>query len=94
MSASLLSVRVTPRASRSGVSIDEAGTLQIRTTAPPANGAANKAVLKLVADALGIAKSSISIKSGETGRNKVIALAGLGESELNERLAALAKPKG
>jgi len=46
------------------------GALYIRTTAPPADGKANKAVVKLLADYLDIAPSRISLLRGQTHRNK------------------------
>jgi uncharacterized protein (TIGR00251 family) len=82
-------VRVSPRSSRNEVSIDECGILIVRTTAPPADGAANKAVLKLVADALGIAKSSLQIKSGRASRHKVLLLDEVTQDELDNRLKKL-----
>jgi uncharacterized protein (TIGR00251 family) len=76
-----LVVRLTPRASRSGVVGIVAGTdgrsaLQLRLAAPPVDGAANKALIAFLADALDLRKSDIVIRSGETSRPKVLHLAG------------------
>ncbi len=46
------------------------GDLHVRTTAPPADGKANKAVVRLLADYLDVAPSRISLLRGETHRNK------------------------
>ena|SRR5258707_15874882 len=93
MSGVTLSVRVSPRASQNEVTVDEAGALVVRTTSPPADGAANKAVIKLLSDALRVSKSSIRIKSGETSRSKVLIVEGLNEDELRRRLGALSPAK-
>ena len=63
--AVIVAVRVTPRASREAVEgVDDEGALRVRVTAPPADGAANKAVVKLVARAVGLPKSAVSVISG------------------------------
>lgn len=89
----LLSLRVTPNAGRDvidGVEIrdDTSTVLRIRVSAVPDKGKANAAVCVLLAKALGVPKSSISVVSGETARMKTVLVAGQG-SELAARLAAL-----
>ena len=55
-------------------------------------GAANAAVTKLLARALGVAPSTITVVSGLTGRAKIVEIAGLAQAEVQSRLAlALAK---
>jgi uncharacterized protein (TIGR00251 family) len=71
-----LSVRVQPRASRNEVLDVRNGRLLVRTTAAPADGKANKAVIRLLAEFLGIAPSRIRLVRGETQRNKVLRIAG------------------
>jgi uncharacterized protein (TIGR00251 family) len=66
----VLSVRVTPRAKRNEVAGIRNGDLHIRTTAPPADGKANKAVVRLLADYLDVAPSRINLLRGEAHRNK------------------------
>ncbi len=48
------------------------GALKVRLTAPPVEGAANDALVKLVSTALGIPQRRIAIVSGQTSRTKVI----------------------
>jgi uncharacterized protein (TIGR00251 family) len=74
-------VRLTPRASRNElvgivVGTDGRSALQLRLAAPPVEGAANKALIAFLADALDIRKSDIVIRSGETSRLKALHLAG------------------
>ena len=88
-----LFVRVTPNAGRDsldGVEQRDDGThvLRIRVTAVPDKGKANAAVVALLAKALGVSKSSLSVTSGETSRFKTIAVAGDGAA-LVERLQTL-----
>jgi uncharacterized protein (TIGR00251 family) len=72
-------VRVSPRSSRQGIEgliRDETGAkfLKIAVNAPPEGGKANKEVLALIAKTIGIAKSRLSLVSGETTRKKVLRL--------------------
>ena len=68
------SVRVTPRASANAVGGERDGALIVRVTAAPAEGAANDAVVRLVARALGIAPSALRIERGLTSRTKVVSV--------------------
>lgn len=68
-----ISVRVSPRASRDQLEMDE-GEIRIRVTAPPEDGKANKAVRKILAKALGVAPTRLSLIRGETARQKVFRL--------------------
>ena len=79
----LLHLRVTPNAGRDAIECAETrddGTevLRVRVKAVPDKGKANAAVLVLVAKALGVSKSSISMISGDTSRLKTLAVAGDG----------------
>ena len=76
-----LFVRVTPGAVRNEFNGPKEGAdgkryLSVRVTAPPDKGKANSAIIKLVADAFGVAKSSVSIVNGETARVKTLAVNG------------------
>ncbi|MDO5369160.1 DUF167 domain-containing protein [Paracoccus sp. (in: a-proteobacteria)] len=66
-----IAVRVTPRGGRDAVTLDEAGGIHVRVTAPPENGKANAATRKLLARALGIAPSRLTLTGGATSRDKV-----------------------
>jgi len=82
----LLSIRVTPRSAKPGIGewrTDPGGRpfLEVSVAAAPSDGAANEEVIKLLAKALGLPKSSLSIASGQTARLKRIELP-LGEDEV------------
>lgn len=73
-------VRVTPRASRTamvGVMGDGDGAaVKIALEAPPVEGRANAALIDFLAEVLGVARSAITIASGENARTKRIAVRG------------------
>ncbi|MDR7040074.1 uncharacterized protein YggU (UPF0235/DUF167 family) [Methylobacterium sp. BE186] len=87
-----LGVRLTPRGGRDGidsvgVGADGRSVLQVRVAAAPLEGAANAALVALLAKRLRMRRSDIAILSGETARLKVLLLSGDGPA-LAERLAA------
>jgi uncharacterized protein (TIGR00251 family) len=75
-------VRVAPRASRQAIVGVRDGTLRVTLTAPPVAGAANDALRKLLAKALGVPKSSVEIVRGERARNKLVRVKGLDATRL------------
>lgn len=75
-----LRARIVPRSSADRLQA-ELASLRIRVTAPPVDGDANRAVIKLLSRQLHVAKSKISIVRGETGRDKVIAVGGIDREE-------------
>ncbi len=85
-----LTVRVLPRASRTEIAGVEGSSVRVRVTAPPVGGAANDAVRRLLARALGCPPSAVEILHGRTGREKVVRIVGLGPVEVRSRLAAAA----
>jgi hypothetical protein len=75
----VLPVRVTPRSARAGVggwraSVDGREELEIRVAEAPADGAANEAVVRLLAKALGISRSEVTILSGHGSRHKRLSI--------------------
>jgi uncharacterized protein (TIGR00251 family) len=72
----VLLVRVQPRASRNEVLEIRNGRLLVRTTAPPADGKANTAVIRLLAAFLDIAPSRIRLVRGKVQRNKELRISG------------------
>jgi uncharacterized protein YggU (UPF0235/DUF167 family) len=68
-----LALKVTPGARSETVELGQ-GVLLVKVRAKPDDGAANKAVLDLVARALGIAVSRVQLLRGATGRDKLVQL--------------------
>lgn len=84
-----LTVHVQPRASRSAIAGWRQDALRVRLTAPPVEGAANKALTDFLADVLGARRADISLVAGHTSRTKVVDIAGMADDELARRLAAV-----
>jgi hypothetical protein len=68
----LFTVFVQPRASRNAVVGRHGDSIKISLTAPPVEGAANKACTAFLAKQLGVAKSRVEIVSGHASRTKRI----------------------
>jgi uncharacterized protein len=83
-----ISIRVKPRASRTRVLRAEGLSIEASLAAPPVDGAANAELIELLASVLAVAKSSLRLVLGETAKNKVVELTGLGADEAKTRLAA------
>lgn len=84
-----VAVRVTPRARRNAIAL-EGDTLRVWLTAPPVDGAANAALLALLAERLGIPKRAVTLVHGETAREKVVAIEGVSAESFRQRIAASA----
>lgn len=81
-----VAIRVIPRARRDEVAGERDGRVLLRVTAPPVDGAANAAVRKLVAKRAGVPASRVEIVRGETSRDKVVRVDGVGDAELRAAL--------
>jgi uncharacterized protein len=79
-------VRLTPRGGADRVEgVSDEGVLLVRVAAPPVEGAANEALVKLLAHELDIAPSSVRVVSGATGRQKMVAVSGVEVATLARR---------
>ena len=85
-----LEVQVVPRASQSRVVGLHANRLKVQLAAPPVDGAANAALVELLADTLGVARNAFQIVRGQTGKRKTLRIAGLAAAELRRRLGLAA----
>lgn len=68
-----IAVRATPKSSRDRIELD-GDTLRVYVTAPPDKGKANAAITKLLAKAMGVPKSSLTLVRGDTARDKLFQL--------------------
>lgn len=83
----LIRVRVKPRASRDQIeAVTPDGLLSVRLTAPPVENQANSCLIAVLAKALRIPKSSLSIDSGDKSRVKGVMVSGLSATEVRARL--------
>ncbi len=83
---STLALVVAPRSSRNKLELQDKGQIRVRITAAPVDGAANAMLRKILADALEVPRSRISILSGESSRQKRLLIEGVSQSELGRRL--------
>lgn len=68
-----IAVRVTPRAARAGIAVED-GRILVRVTVPPEDGKANAAVRDLLARALGVARTRLTLVRGAASREKLFRL--------------------
>jgi uncharacterized protein len=87
----MFSIKIVPNAAKSefaGKTPD--GIFRIRIQAPPVEGAANRELVRFLADALGVRKSQVAIVRGETARRKLISIEG-DQTELLKRMERMAE---
>jgi uncharacterized protein len=83
-------VRLTPRGGRDRIDgVGEDGALRARVAAAPVDDAANRSLVRLVADELGLPASAVRIVAGATARRKKVAVAGLGQAAILARWPGL-----
>jgi len=66
----ILRLRIQPRAAHDEIAGPLGNTLKIRLTAPPVDGKANEQLRKFLGEQCGVAKSQVTVLSGDTGREK------------------------
>jgi uncharacterized protein YggU (UPF0235/DUF167 family) len=86
----VLPVKVTPRSAKPGIGgwradADDREELEIRVAQAPTDGAANEAVEKLLAKALGVSRSQVTITAGHSSRHKRLSVP-FALEEVRERL--------
>lgn len=80
-------VQVVPRASKERLGPVHGDRLKIQLTAPPVDGAANDALVQLLAKALGRPRADVAIVRGHTGRKKTVRVAGATRDALLHRIS-------
>lgn len=89
MGGARLHARVQPGARVAGLAGRAAdGTLKLKVREPAQEGRANRAACALLADALGIGASRVSVARGAASRRKTFAVEGLTQSQVEDRVAA------
>jgi uncharacterized protein (TIGR00251 family) len=79
-------VKVHPRARKNSITGELAGALKLSLTSPPIDGRANQACIEFFAKLLKVPRSSVTIASGRSSRNKVVCVAGLTADEVRQRI--------
>lgn len=82
----LLTIRVLPRAAKSGLSGTRDDAWLVRLRAPPVSGAANTELIEVIAAALDVPRRAVSIASGERARLKRVRVTGIDRATARERL--------
>jgi uncharacterized protein (TIGR00251 family) len=77
---------VVPGASREKILGEHDGRLRVAVTAPPEAGAANKAALRLLASALGVRRSAVTLERGAGSRRKTVHVLGVEVGDAVRRL--------
>ena len=86
-SGAALVVRVTPRASKNEiVDILSDGTVKVHLTAPPVEGKANAALLKLLAKVLDVPITKLEVVAGIGGRDKLISVIDMDAVTLHKKI--------
>lgn len=84
-----LSLKVSPKASRNAITGFLGEALKVSVTAAPERGKANQAVEVLLAQALGLPTSAVSVVAGHTAKTKRVEIAGISGAALHERLCTI-----
>jgi uncharacterized protein len=79
-------VKVHPRAKKNAITGELGDALKVSLTTPPVEGRANDACIEFFAKLLKVPRSSVTIASGQTSRNKVICVTGISAAELRNRI--------
>jgi len=83
-----LTLHIQPGAKKTECAGLHGDALKIRLAAPPVDGKANEALVKFVAERLGLARSAVLLKSGQTSRRKVLEVAGTTAAAIEQLLPA------
>ena len=84
----IVRVHVVPGAKIDSVVREHTGTMKIKLRAPAAEGKANAALIRFLAEQLKLPRHSIVLKSGHRSRDKVIRIDGLTEEDVRTRMRA------
>jgi uncharacterized protein len=87
---SRFTVTVTPAARRSEIVGRHGEGWRVRVAAPPERGRANRALVELLADVLGVPGARVSVVAGRTARRKIVEVEGLGKEDTERLLEAAA----
>jgi len=81
-------VKVHPRAKKNAITGELSDVLKVSLTAPPIDGKANQACIEFFAKLLKVPRSSVTIASGQSSRQKVIRVIGLSAEEVRKRVGS------
>lgn len=82
----VFSAKLHPRAKRNAITGEVGDALKVSLTAPPIEGRANEACIEFFAKLLKVPRSSVTIASGQSSRNKTVRVEGLTSAEVRRRI--------
>jgi uncharacterized protein (TIGR00251 family) len=85
----VLTIKLQPKASSNEICGAQGNELRVKVTAPPVDGAANEALIRLLADELDCPRHQIQLLRGQTSRHKTIKVQGIKEDEVLRKLNLL-----
>jgi uncharacterized protein (TIGR00251 family) len=83
-----LRLRVSPGANRAGVIGRHGPAWKVRVAAPPEDGRANDALVRLLAETLSVPRRAVKLVSGQSARDKIVELTGIDEDLVERRLTS------
>jgi uncharacterized protein (TIGR00251 family) len=86
-SGATFAVKILPRARRNAITGELGDAVKLSLTSPPLEGRPNDACIEFFANLLEVARSSVTIASGQTSRKKIIRVEGMPADEVRRRLA-------
>lgn len=86
--SAVLRVKVVPGSSREAIAGPLGDRLKVRVSAPPEAGAANEAVCRLIAEALGVRARDVRITAGQTRPEKTLEIDGLDQAAADALMKA------
>ena len=84
-------IQVIPQASRAEIVCIQDGVFKVKVTAPPLEGAANEACIKMLASKLGLKKSQMEISAGSKSRRKTVMVKNINKMELELKISSFLK---
>lgn len=87
-----IDIKVIPRAGRTAIAGTRDGALLVRLAAAPVDGAANDALIALLADTFDVPKRNVSLVSGERSKQKRVRVADVSPESATSRLARVINP--
>jgi uncharacterized protein len=81
-----IDIAVKPRSSRESVGPIQGDRLCVAVNAPPVDGKANEAVVRVLAQTFKVARSAVAIVRGETGRKKTVRITGITAASLTRAI--------
>lgn len=82
----LIDILVVPRASRERFGPIHGDRIKVSVTSPPVDGAANQAIVKLIAKTLGIAKAEVEVVTGLSSRRKRVRVQGVRATSVEDKI--------